>query len=148
VIDPSSLLDLRHAESAVELAACFTVMHALRPHIADAADFAARVARQRGDGYRLLAAWNGEQPLALAGYRIRESLAHGRFVYVDDLVTLEAARGSGLGARLLDAVAVEGRRQGCHQLVLDTALDNVLAHRFYYRNGLLMRSLSFSRPIE
>ncbi|HTW54281.1 MAG TPA: GNAT family N-acetyltransferase [Stellaceae bacterium] len=48
---------------------------------------------------------------------------------------------------MLDAVAAEARKLGIERLVLDTALDNVLAHRFYYRQGLLARALRFSRPI-
>jgi hypothetical protein len=31
--------------------------------------------------------------------------------------------------------------------VLDTGLDNVFAHRFYYRQGLLARALRFSRDL-
>lgn len=142
-----SAIELRHADSEAEVAACFPVMAQLRPHLADAAELTLRVARQRADGYRLLAAWRAGVTVALAGYRFTENLIHGRFVYVDDLVTTEEARGSGLGGRLLDAVADEARRQGIERLVLDTALDNVLAHRFYYRQGLLARALRFSRPI-
>lgn len=142
-----SEMPLRHAETVGEVAACFPVMKLLRPHLTGADEFAARVARQRAEGYRLLAAWRDGAPIALAGYRITENLIHGRFIYVDDLVTAEADRGTGLGARLLDAVAEIGRGQGIGRLVLDTALDNVLAHRFYYRQGLLARALRFSREI-
>lgn len=138
---------LRHADTTEEVAACFPVMAQLRPHLADAAELAERVARQRAAGYRLLAAWQDGTPIALAGYRIEENLVNGRFVYVDDLVTAERARRGGIGARLLDAVADEGRRAGCARLVLDTALNNVLGHRFYYRQGLLARALRFSREI-
>jgi GNAT superfamily N-acetyltransferase len=138
---------LRHAEAAAEIAACYPVMALLRPHLADADELVARVARQRDAGYRLLAAWRAADPVALAGYRFEENLIHGQFVYVDDLVTAEAERGGGLGAQLLDAVTGIGRQAGCGRLVLDTALDNVLAHRFYYRQGLLARALRFSRPI-
>ena len=138
---------LRHAETDEDVATCFPVMVLLRPHLRDAADLVARVGRQRAAGYRILAAWRGREPVALAGYRIDENLIHGRFIYVDDLVTVEDARRGGLGARLLDGVAVEGRGAGCNRLVLDTALDNVLAHRFYYRQGLLARALRFSREI-
>jgi GNAT superfamily N-acetyltransferase len=138
---------LRHVESDHEAAACFPVMALLRPHLANAEELAARVARQREAGYRVLAAWRDGTPLALAGYRVEENLIHGRFVYVDDLVTAESERRGGLGARLLDAVTAEGRGLGCHRLVLDTGLDNVLAHRFYYRQGLLARALRFSREI-
>lgn len=140
-------ITLRHAEGDAEIAACFPVMVQLRPHLADAAEFAARVARQRTAGYRLLAAWRGDVPVALAGYRVEENLVHGRFLYVDDLVSAESERRQGLGARLLDAVAEEGRGLGCRRLVLDTAIDNALGHRFYYRQGLLARALRFSREM-
>ncbi|MGH7095109.1 MAG: GNAT family N-acetyltransferase, partial [Stellaceae bacterium] len=116
--------------------------------LASADELVARVRRQRDAGYRLLGVWRGAVPVALAGYRFEENLIHGRFVYVDDLVTAAEERGNGHGARLLDAVAAIGRDAGCGRLVLDTALDNVLAHRFYYRQGLLARALRFSRPVE
>jgi GNAT superfamily N-acetyltransferase len=140
-------LELRHADSGPEIAACFPVMVQLRPHLATVEELVARVARQRTAGYRILAAWRDGAPIALAGYRTEENLIHGRFIYVDDLVTGEGERGGGIGSRLLDAVAAEGRDLGCERLVLDTAIDNVLAHRFYYRQGLLARALRFSRPI-
>lgn len=138
---------LRHAETDAEIAACFPVMVQLRPHLVDAAELVARVARQRAAGYRLLAAWRGDVPIGLAGYRVEETLVNGRFVYVDDLVTAESERRRRIGARLLDAVAAEGQKLGVERLVLDTALNNVLGHRFYYRQGLLARALRFSRPI-
>ena len=139
---------LRHADTEAEIASCFPVMAQLRPHLADAEELVARVGRQRAAGYRLLAAWRGDVPVGLAGYRIEENLIHGKFLYVDDLVTAGSERRSGIGARLLDAVAEEGRKLGCARLVLDTALDNVLAHRFYYRQGLLARALRFSRQLS
>jgi ribosomal protein S18 acetylase RimI-like enzyme len=144
----SGKLTLRHAESEAEIAACYPVMTLLRPHLASAEELVARVGRQRDAGYRLLGLWRGAVPVALAGYRFEENLVHGRFVYVDDLVTASEERGHGHGARLLDAVAQIGRDAACGRLVLDTALDNVLAHRFYYRQGLLARALRFSRPVE
>jgi GNAT superfamily N-acetyltransferase len=138
---------LRHAETDIEIACCFPVMVQLRPHLATADELVTRIARQRAAGYRILAAWRGDIPIGLAGYRVEENLIHGRFIYVDDLVSAEAERRSGIGAQLLYRVAEEGRKLGCERLVLDTALDNVLAHRFYYRQGLLARALRFSRQI-
>lgn len=139
-----SELTLCHAESDNEVTACFPVMALLRPAIASADELVRRVARQCGSGYRILAAWRHDTPVALAGYRVEEDLIHGRFIYVDDLVTMEGERRSGIGARLLAAVGSNGREQGCQRL----ALDNVLAHRFYYRRGLVARGLRFMRTIE
>jgi len=138
---------LCHAESDADITACFPALSALRPHLADAAELLARVKRQNEAGYRLLVAWRGEEAVGVAGYRYQENLIHGRFIYLDDLVTLESERGQGIGAELIEAVAAEGRKSGCNRLVLDTALANVLAHRFYYRQGLLAQALRFSRPL-
>jgi GNAT superfamily N-acetyltransferase len=138
---------LRHAESEAAIAACFPTMRELRPHLASAEELVERVARQHAHGYRLLAAWHGERAVAIAGYRLQENLIRGRFIYVDDLVALPSERRSGLGGQLLEEVARIGAGQHCRALVLDTALDNVLAHRFYYRSGMLAAALRFSRTL-
>jgi Acetyltransferase (GNAT) family. len=130
-----------------DIHACFEVMRALRPHLADAEAFTVRVRRQAAQGYRLLAAWQREQAIALAGYRVTENLLYGRFLYIDDLVASESARGRGIGGDLVDELRGEGRRQGCAYLVLDTALANALGQRFYYRQGLLARGMHFSQPL-
>ena len=141
-------ITLRHAESSADIGACFPVMRELRPHLADAAEFLARIQRQFADGYRLLAAWQASQPLGLAGYRMRENLIRGRFCYVDDLVVAASARRGHIGARLLDGVGAEARSLGIAHLVLDTALDNRLGQRFYFRYGMLPTGLHFTMPLN
>ena len=139
---------LRHAETDGEITACFPTMHELRPHLADAAELVERVRRQRDEaGYRLLVAWRGEAAIGLAGYRVQEMLVAGRFIYVDDLVVRSAERRGRLGARLLDAVSEEGKRLDCPRLVLDTAIDNSLGQRFYFRYGMLAKALRFAKPL-
>jgi GNAT superfamily N-acetyltransferase len=140
-------ITLRHAEAESELAACFPVIRELRPHLADVREFLSRAQRQFTGGYRLLAAWQGAQPLGLAGYRVQENLIRGRFCYVDDLVVAASARRGRIGARLLDAVGDEARALGITRLVLDTAIDNALGQRFYFRYGMLPTGLHFAMPL-
>ena len=71
-------LDLRHAETDAEVAACFPVMTLLRPHLTGADELVARVARQRKAGYRILGAWREGAPVAVAGYRTEENLIQDR----------------------------------------------------------------------
>ena len=134
---------------ADDIAACFPLMRQLRPHLGSADELTERWRRQGATaGYRLIALWSAEGPLALAGYRIMESLIHGRFLYVDDLVAAAEERGRGHGARLMDRLKAEATAAGCAKLVLDTGLDNVLGHRFYYRQGLLAMALRFAVPLS
>ncbi|GAB3054495.1 GNAT family N-acetyltransferase [Stenotrophomonas tumulicola] len=141
------IIYLRHIDSDQDYQACFTVMRELRPHLADADAFTAQARRQAGQGYRLLAAWQGNEVKGLAGYRIQENLLYGRFLYVDDLVSTLDARSHGLGGQLIDAVREEAQRQGCAHFVLDTALGNPLGQRFYFRQGLLARGMHFCQPL-
>ncbi len=99
---------LRHAETDAEIAACFPVMRLLRPHLTGLAEeLRNRVRRQADAGYRILAAWRGDEAVGLAGYRPQENLVRGPFCYVDDLVVRDDLRRSGLGATLLKAVGTE-----------------------------------------
>lgn len=138
--------DLRYVDES-DLGVCYPLMRQLRPNLASVEDFAERWRRQSEGGYRLFALWAETAPHALAGFRILESFIHGRFLYVDDLVTDDGQRGRGYGASLMDRLKIEGLRLGCAKLVLDTGLDNVLGHRFYYRQGLLAMALRFNIPL-
>jgi ribosomal protein S18 acetylase RimI-like enzyme len=141
-------IDIRPARSEAELAACFPVMYALRPHLSGPAELIERVLRQFEQGYRLLAAWTGDAVVGAAGYRMQENLIRGRFCYVDDLVVAEDHRRHRVGALLLDAVAAQARSEGISRLTLDTALDNFLGQRFYFRYGMLPASLRFGKVLD
>lgn len=142
-----STFRLSLVEDEQDYLACFEVMRELRPHLADAATFAAQARRQAGQGYRLLAAWQDGQVKGLAGYRLQENLLYGRFLYVDDLVAASDTRRLGVGGRLIDALREEARQQGCAHFVLDTGMGNALGQRFYFRQGLLARGMHFSQSL-
>lgn len=122
-------------------------MRQLRPQLASEVEFLERWRRQAANGYRMAGLFDGSVTVALAGYRVQENLVHGRFLYVDDLVTDAAQRGSGNGERLMAHLRDQARALGCGKLVLDTPLSNALGHRFYFRCGLLANALRFNVPI-
>ncbi|MFQ6333162.1 GNAT family N-acetyltransferase [Methylophilus sp. 3sh_L] len=135
---------LKHAESDAEVLACFNVMRELRPNLISAESFLEQVTRMRERGYRLLAALEGDVPVALAGYRDKEMLIHGHFIYVDDLITSESRRGQKLGERLLQYIFALAKTQHYSKVILDTGIGNALAQRFYYRMGMLAMGMHFS----
>lgn len=136
---------LRDVDTEAQLRACYPVMKELRPHLQTEDEFVARVGRQRLEGYRILAAWQENDVVALAGYRLQENLVYGPFLYVDDLVAGEAARSRRWGARLLERLTVVAGQAHCNKLVLDTGLSNALAQRFYFREGLLPGAMRFGK---
>ncbi|RAU48533.1 MULTISPECIES: GNAT family N-acetyltransferase [unclassified Pseudomonas] len=139
-----SNVTLQLMESDSDIKRCFEVMRQLRPQLKSADDLLVCARRQRPEGYRILAALQAGSPVGLAGYRMMTNMIHGHFLYVDDLITTESIRGTGIGALLIrDLKAIAGRA-GCNRLVLDTALGNALGQRFYFRQGLLAGGMQFA----
>jgi GNAT superfamily N-acetyltransferase len=127
-------------------------MHALRRAYPSEQGFAEHVdLLLRPAGYRLLAVFisGREQAVAVAGFRVGDSLAWGRYLYVDDLSTAPDARRRGHAGALLDWLASEARRLGCAQLHLDsgTGAERFDAHRLYHKQGLAIYSHHFARGL-
>ena len=132
------------------LAAAESVHRQLRPQMPP--DYAAKMKRVFDGGGRMLLAVNGSiaRHDAVAGvaiWRAFENTFIGRFLYVDDLVTDEAHRSSGVGKALLDRCAAIARELECRELVLDSGVQRGSAHRFYFREGLIINSYNFSKPL-
>jgi GNAT superfamily N-acetyltransferase len=123
----------------------YPIMRQLRPQLREDA-FIARIEHLRVSGYRLAALWDPEVK-AVAGFRMQESLAWGRFLYVDDLVTDEAVRGRGYGSRLMTWLVAVAREAGCEQLHLDSGVQRFDAHRFYLTFGMRISSHHFAMEL-
>lgn len=135
-------MNIRIAITDAEIAACHPVMRELRPHIAKD-QFLSQVRSQENAGYRLVFVQEPDGVVAVAGFRVGENLAWGRFLYVDDLVTLSAHRSKGHGARLLAWLKEYAAKESCLQLHLDSGIQRNDAHRFYEREGMTMTGFHF-----
>ncbi|MHB8563409.1 MAG: GNAT family N-acetyltransferase [Acidiferrobacteraceae bacterium] len=139
-------MEIRVAKTDTEIAACYPVIHTLRPHIKEE-HFLVQVRTQEKTGYRLVLVLELAGPVAVAGFRVGESLSWGRFLYVDDLVTLEAHRRKGYGSALLSWLQDYADKEGCLQMHLDSRVQREGAHRFYERQGMKMVGYHFSQEI-
>ena len=92
------------------------------------------------EGYRLVAVLLDEQVAAVAGYRISKNLAWGKYLYVEDFITDQQHRSSGLGKSLLSWLHIEAKNNGCSQLHLDSGSQRLNAHRFYERENMTFAS--------
>ena len=118
------------AASDSEINACYPVMAELRPHVAEA-EFLTRVRKQMEIAdYRLACAIDDEVK-AVAGFRISENLAWGKYLYVDDLVSKSDDRSKGYGGALFDWLVEHARENKCDEFHLDSGVHRFRAHRFY-----------------
>jgi len=137
---------------AGETRLAYPAMRALRTRLTDEREFIAGVdGVLRAGGYRLVGAFRPgqEQAVAVAGFRVADSLAWGHYLYIDDLSTAPEGRREGHGGALLEWLVKEARRLGCTQLHLDsgTGSERFAAHRLYHAHGLAIHSHHFARAL-
>lgn len=98
---------------------------------------------QMRDGYRLSCIREDDIVVAVAGYRISQCLAWGKFMYVDDLVTDASRRSQGFGKAMLEWLLEEAKRHGCAEFHLDSGIQRKEAHRFYECNGITIAAYHY-----
>jgi GNAT superfamily N-acetyltransferase len=123
------------AETPEEIARCFPVMHELRPHL-QAEHFVDRIREQGKEGFHLAFLETDAEVRSLAGFRILQNLAWGRFLYVDDLVTRASDRSKGYGEAMIQWLIARARASECEQFHLDSGVQRFGAHRFYLSQRL------------
>jgi GNAT superfamily N-acetyltransferase len=138
---------IRLANTDDEIQKCFPPMSVLRPHL-EAHRFVERVRQQQIDGYHLVALYADGIICSVAGFRLFDTLAWGRIVYVDDLVTAPEARQQGCAGRLLAWVLDYARAQGCQQAHLDSGYQRHEAHRFYLGQGWTLSAHHFAQALD
>lgn len=136
-------MKIEHAESDEQIASTFAVMHQLRPHLVEEEYVPLVRSLMASDGFRLAFLTDEGEVRAVAGYRYMNMLYCGRLLYVDDLVSDERVRSRGYGAKMIDWLKEEGRRQGCGELQLISRVIREQAHRFYFREGFGIECFHF-----
>jgi GNAT superfamily N-acetyltransferase len=115
----------------------------LRPQLP--AEYAGRMAEIFATGVEMWVAVEGDEVLGVAVFRIIENTHIGRKLYIDDLVAEEARRSKGIGKLLLDGLTEEARRRGCLSIDLDSGTQRTDAHRFYFRERMVVRVFGFTK---
>ncbi|WP_343571396.1 GNAT family N-acetyltransferase [Mycobacterium sp.] len=104
--------------------------------------------RLRPTGYRLAGVFqdSSDGAVSVVGFRELWSTAWGHYMYIDDVSTLEAARGNGSADELMRWVIADAKRRQCEGVHLDSGVgsDRAAAHRLYMRNHLQISAHHFS----
>ena len=103
-----------------------------------------QIRKQQESGYQLAYVKSGNTILCVAGFVIGEKLAWGKYIYIDDLVTNEHCRSTGVGTFIINWFKFYCKTLGCQSLHLDSGVQKFPAHRFYLKNRFDIASHHFS----
>ena len=111
-------------------------------------DYAGRLREIFANGARMCVVVEGEAVRALAVWRLIENTYEGRRLYVDDIVTDQAQRSRGFGKILIDYLERHAQKLKCDVLALDSGTQRQEAHRFYFREGLVIPAFCFGKRLK
>jgi hypothetical protein len=111
-------------------------------------DYAAKMKRVFKSGARMCVAVDGPVVTGVAVYRVHENTFQGKQLYVDDLVTDEKRRSTGVGRALLSYLEQKARAAGLENLALDSGTQRQQAHKFYFREGMVVTSFHFGKRLK
>ncbi len=131
------------ATTDAQLKACYPVMAQLRPHVTPE-EFVPLVRHLAAVAGLAIVYLDDGGVRAVAGIRISEWLALGKYLEIEDLVTTDDARSHGYGGALFDWIIEHARANGCRHVRLVSHVRRVDAHRFYIRKGMTLEGNYFS----
>ena len=104
-----------------------------------------QVENQMSNGYQIVyvKSSEGDHILAAAGFVVSEKLAWGKHIYIDDFITAEKHRSSGVGSFLMNWFKSHCKKLECKQLHLDSTVERLKAHSFYIQHGFHITSHHF-----
>ncbi len=143
-------MQIKPIHSPKEIERCFEVFLELRPHLKSKEAFVAQVLQQQQEGYQMVAIFvEGEnETVSGIGFRILTTLAWGKILYIDDLITKEHLHGKGYASNLIKYIIAKAKELDCDQLHLDSGYTRNKAHRFYLKHGLELTCHHFSLKLK
>lgn len=135
------------AEEEQEILDCYPVMAELRPHIKPE-EFLPRVKKLAEIADFQMAYLTDGEVKSVAGFRISEWLARGKYLEIEDLATAGGDRSKGYGGQLFDWLVNYAREHDCDQVRLVSHVSRFDAHRFYLNRKMIIEAHYFSLGLK
>ena len=140
-----NIVQVANTEEKINM--CWEVMHELRPHLAKD-EFVDLIKKLQSDKFTLIFIEENGIAISAAGFVEGVKLHRGKFIYIDDLSTMPANRGNGLGTTLLNWIFDYARKNNFEQVHLDSGVQRFDAHRLYLKYGFDITSHHFAVKLK
>lgn len=138
-------MNIKTAQDLSDLEKFFPLLKELRPLLSWDEFLNIYEAAHKKDQYELVGFFEGDLLVGLMGHRVLDDFVRGRHLYIDDLVTKESHRSTGLGKTMLEYAIEHAKEINCPGgLRLCTGLDNDRGIKFYEKNGWKARAYAFT----
>ncbi|RNI32439.1 GNAT family N-acetyltransferase [Rufibacter immobilis] len=137
---------IKQIEGWAEMAQQFPLIQYLNPKM-EPERYEALLRQMLPLNYRMVGVFKGATCVGLSGYWIGTKLYSGKYLEVDNFVVEEQYRSQRIGKHLLDWLTQEAERHQCETMMLDAYVVNHAAHKFYLREGFVIKGFHFLKKL-
>jgi ribosomal protein S18 acetylase RimI-like enzyme len=98
--------------------------------------------------YRQIAFLKNDRCVGLVGLWVFPRVWVGVQAEIDNFIVDPSCQSQGIGKRLLEKCEETAKAMGALILALDTKSENTGSHKFYYREGFVIRGYRFIKPLH
>ncbi len=85
--------------------------------------------------------------VAVAGYWILTRFYAGRMIQVGNLIVNKDHRKLGIAKIIMSEIEKIGKEKGCTESILDSYMKNSEAHKFFFREGYVIKGFHFMKTL-
>ncbi len=139
-------IEIREIKSLAEMLQQFPLLKQLNPQL-QKDDCKKMFPKMIKSGYRMIGAFDDKNCVGISGFWIGIKIWCGKYIEPDNVVIDKNYRSFGIGKMLMDWIAVEGKKLHCKVSVLDAYTNNNKSHRFYFREGYVIKGFHFYKEL-
>ncbi|MDB2414235.1 GNAT family N-acetyltransferase [Rickettsiales bacterium] len=130
---------VRELKTIDEMFSAFEVISQMYPDMTKA-HYEEIIPQRVDSGYRMAAVFDDENNcICCTGFWISYRFYCGKFLQMDNLVTDKNNISKGAGKEIVNWIKDLAKKENCKRIILDSYVENFDAHRFFYREGFIIR---------
>jgi GNAT superfamily N-acetyltransferase len=111
-------------------------------------DFCTMFYFMQEDSYRMIGLYEDTTLISVSNIKIDSSTYYGKYIYLYDLVTTKNKRSMGYGKKMINYITSLAMAYKCKNIVLNSLIDKVDAHKFYKRENFIQDYYALVKPIK
>ncbi len=137
---------IREINSEKEMLSHFSKLKELSPYLT-LSQFKVMLKDMLKHGYRMAGVYDTKKCVGISGFWISTKIYSGKYVELDNVITDKKYRSMGLGKMLCDWIIAVAKKEGCKTAMLDAYTHNAAGHKFYFREGFVIKGFHFLKDI-
>lgn len=94
-------------------------------------------------GYRMFGVYDGKKVVGCTGVWTGAKFYCGKYMEIDNFVLGKEHRSKGIGKLLTDHILKLAKKEKCKVVMLDAYTTNHASHKFYLREGFIIKGYHF-----